>query len=743
METKFYTKTLILIITVLTISFPISCVYYNTFYNAEKYFKEAETIRLENEDRSLPINAQTSYTKVIEKCDIVIEKYSDSEYIQPALLLSSQAHYHKEEYNSSENKLLKLKISGNADYNQQADFWLALIKWKKGKIQPAIDQLSVLLNEDLITLTPTLIHLYIADIFIELKVVDSALEHLESAATKTTDYKEKGRIYQRLSELAFKRKEYDRALFAYEQVIKNSMVKKLKQDAHLNTAKIHRLMGNYDIAVQKIKSLLIDEDYKTLFGELELELVRIYEIKNELDASKERLQAIIKDYPSTEVSAEAYFMLGKKSIKENWDMKTAKDYFEKSNKENRKSPYLKESQELIKQINNYNSIFELIFSNRDSVTTVSDSLKANSASGKDKTLPNTSKDDEIAKNLILLSELEAFRFLNPDSAIKHLNMFLETYTYHELLPKAIYMLYFIYKSKNNLALSDSLGVLLTTNFSESEFAESVRSNLGIIKTKLPAEKSFINAENLWYSGNQVGAIDTLKHILKSDTTSDFSLRSGYFLGHQYDYVIAEPDSALKYYSWVETFFPEAEQTNKSKSRIGQIKKILAPTDSTEAISAKTISSAWATSPGDFESNASMTGNILYNDVRSEDSTDIIAAFVGDECRGVKTGGISGPAGLVFGITLYGTNGDVMSFRSYDSSEDMIYDICDFTYTYKSDEISGSFVSPVSWNFTLPIDKGQSDMTVSTNIQRSDSAKINYMLSNLQNKSSYYINIWES
>ena len=227
METKFYTKTLILIITVLTISFPISCVYYNTFYNAEKYFKEAETIRLENEDRSLPINAQTSYTKVIEKCDIVIEKYSDSEYIQPALLLSSQAHYHKEEYNSSENKLLKLKISGNADYNQQADFWLALIKWKKGKIQPAIDQLSVLLNEDLITLTPTLIHLYIADIFIELKVVDSALEHLESAATKTTDYKEKGRIYQRLSELAFNRKEYDRALFAYEQVIKNSMTRQV------------------------------------------------------------------------------------------------------------------------------------------------------------------------------------------------------------------------------------------------------------------------------------------------------------------------------------------------------------------------------------------------------------------------------------------------------------------------------------------------------------------------------------
>ena len=51
-----------------------SCVYYNTFYNAQKYFKDAEKIRLENEDRSLPVNAQTAYTKVIEKCNVVLEK---------------------------------------------------------------------------------------------------------------------------------------------------------------------------------------------------------------------------------------------------------------------------------------------------------------------------------------------------------------------------------------------------------------------------------------------------------------------------------------------------------------------------------------------------------------------------------------------------------------------------------------------------------------------------------------------
>ncbi|MCS5640768.1 MAG: hypothetical protein NZ709_04610, partial [Candidatus Marinimicrobia bacterium] len=101
-------------------AFSWSCVYFNTFYNAKKYFKDAEKIRLENENRSLPVNAQTAYTKVIEKCDLVLEKYPDSDYINSALLLSSQAHYHKEEYGSAELKLKQLQKSGDSDFIRQA-----------------------------------------------------------------------------------------------------------------------------------------------------------------------------------------------------------------------------------------------------------------------------------------------------------------------------------------------------------------------------------------------------------------------------------------------------------------------------------------------------------------------------------------------------------------------------------------------------------------------------------------------
>ncbi|MBH49451.1 MAG: hypothetical protein CMG69_01695, partial [Candidatus Marinimicrobia bacterium] len=51
---------------------------------------------------------------------------------------------------------------------------------------------------------------------------------------------------------------------------------------------------------------------------------------------------------------------------------------------------------------------------------------------------------------------------------------------------------------------------------------------------------------------------------------------------------------------------------------------------------------WTVNPSDFEFTSSMTGVLIFNDVESFDSQDIIAAFDGEECRGVKTNGIVYP-----------------------------------------------------------------------------------------------------
>ena len=96
--------------------------------------------------------------------------------------------------------------------------------------------------------------------------------------------------------------------------------------------------------------------------------------------------------------------------------------------------------------------------------------------------------------------------------------------------------------------------------------------------------------------NQDNALDTLRSIVRSDTSGEFALKSGFFLGYQYDYTLINPDSALKYYSWIQTYFPDSEQATLSKSRMDKIKALLTPSDSSRTA----IDSIQTSSPGSLK-----------------------------------------------------------------------------------------------------------------------------------------------
>ena len=129
-------------------------------------------------------------------------------------------------------------------------------------------------------------------------------------------------------------------------------------------------------------------------------------------------------------------------------------------------------------------------------------------------------------------------------------------------------------------LHEPLGIVALSN---TEFAETVRKDLGIEKNKTKSEYSFSIAEDLWYLDNQKNALDTLRSIVRLDSSSEFALKSGYFLGYQYDYTLINPDSALTYYTWVQSYFPDSEQAAQSKTRINRIKTLLVTPDSSKIL----------------------------------------------------------------------------------------------------------------------------------------------------------------
>ncbi|MBP5573513.1 MAG: T9SS type A sorting domain-containing protein [Bacteroidales bacterium] len=77
----------------------------------------------------------------------------------------------------------------------------------------------------------------------------------------------------------------------------------------------------------------------------------------------------------------------------------------------------------------------------------------------------------------------------------------------------------------------------------------------------------------------------------------------------------------------------------------------------------------------------------------------LGAFCGDVCRGDRKGLGNGPFGLVCYLTVYGTEGDVLSFALYDMTNEEVHPgVCETTVTYVPQGHVGEVWEPFILNF---------------------------------------------
>ena len=170
------TKLLILLSLLITLN---SCVYFNTFYNAQSYFDEAERKRTVETNKNISDNVLSEYKKVIDKTDIVIIEHPKSKFYDNALLLKGKSHYHRQEYDLANKAFTTLRSLNPDKYNVTTDFWLALIKWRTGRPDEAIDYLNGIVN--IVDDKKLKIEIYRsqADIYLELGQDSLAMNALE------------------------------------------------------------------------------------------------------------------------------------------------------------------------------------------------------------------------------------------------------------------------------------------------------------------------------------------------------------------------------------------------------------------------------------------------------------------------------------------------------------------------------------------------------------------------------------
>ena len=562
-----YLTTLLFIISLFFSSCASMKGYFNTFYNAEQYFIKAEKIRLEAQGDKIPNSALDNYQKVIEKSQIVLNNNSEFKLRSKALLLIAQSYYYRNELQDAMETLSIIREEFPNDFLDY-EFWGAMIKWKQGKVQPAINDLNTLVDKDLDLNTKAKIYKSIAEIYVEQKMEYESMDFLEKAAENITDPLEKGLIYYRISEISFERKEYDRALSAYQQVIKNSQTEKHIQESHLRTVQIYRLQENLDKATDSIKNMLIDDRYQSIFGDLELELIKLYNQQDMYKEANNRLESLPQDYPRTKISAEAYYMLGNVEINEKWDLDTALQYFGMVQKEYSQSRFVKAAALRTKEINVYNSLVDQ-YNEFIGMNTLVDSLGISTL--------NIKNEDDFANILYGIAELESFHFSRIDSGLIYLDQLIEYAPKSILYTKGLYAKSIILDQLDRETESRLIKNQIISDFSQTDYAQAIVKSDSSYKmsNELSLDK-LIEAENKWQK-DPVLAMGNYLEIVNSDTISEISAKAAYFLAYQYDYFWVKPDSALKYYKWLIKYHDRSDQAKESIKRIALLNAVLTDT----------------------------------------------------------------------------------------------------------------------------------------------------------------------
>lgn len=551
-----------------------SCAYFNTFYNARQYFEQAEKQRLEKAGESIPPGAIDAYGKVIDKSQYVIDKYPDSKLVKEALLLIGMSRFHRKEYRIAET-VFKQYVETYADDVDQAEYWLALCKWKLGKPQPALDVLQSMLETATDKNFISSIYLSKAEINLDIDNSKLALEYLVLAAETNKDRDERGQIYYRIAELAYNAEDYEQALSANTEVVKNSTSKKRKEEANLQIVRIHRLLGNWDTVKDLIKSMLLDETFKTIHGDLDLELVKLYQMDGLMEEAITRIESIKEDYKNSKTSAEAYYIHGEIALYDYWNLDDAKKYFEWVTREYRQSIYTSTANLRAKEITKYQESLEEITTLDDQIlltiavldSLIDDSLK----SVREKEVNNSRI--SIASHLYNLGELEAFHFKRQDSSMTHFQRIVDEFTETDYYPKSLFALYYINFSTDDTITAEIYSKRILDELPSSEYADYLRKALNLPVDQGSVQAMLRQGELEWLI-NPTNALTHYRNIILTDSQSETAARAAYFLAYNYDYTFYEPDSALKYYSWLHENHENSEQALASKLRFELLQQIL-------------------------------------------------------------------------------------------------------------------------------------------------------------------------
>lgn len=327
---------LLLPVAALTTFLATSCVFFNTYYNAEKYFRQAEKARAEAEAqgdvaRNPRIRTQyvTLYDKAVRKASVVLEKYPDSELVDDAMFIAGRALYWQRDYQYAIRSFSDLEHNfPESEYYNDARLWRGRTMMALGQTADARALFSKLVSEG--SAVGDRAGMLQGELVADEGDVRGAILEYRNVLDSFPDSRLAAQLWLRIGDAYVGiggSTLLDSAMAAFDRSLRVASLDSVRYRASLNRGRVQHLQGQPEAALKTYQALLTQGSFRAWEGETRILIGRHYRERLLLVEALDQFERVRDDFPQSAVSAMALYETGLLYLQEHGQRERAQEYF--------------------------------------------------------------------------------------------------------------------------------------------------------------------------------------------------------------------------------------------------------------------------------------------------------------------------------------------------------------------------------------------------------------------------------
>ncbi len=551
------------------------CAYFNTFYNAREYYRQAmdglgQPAGIEA-GNALPATRREQFQRAIDKSLEVIDEFPGSRFINEALFIIGRSHFYRAEYGLAE-RYLKQVLAESPWWNRAPEVrvWLARTHAGMGLADLVEIDLAPLLSGQKVS-RAVLAEVYAlrGDLAVGADDVESAIEAFNQAARLATEDGRRSGHYYRLYELLSEAGRLEGALQAIDQYRRYAPSQKDRRQAVLTRIQLLQDMDRLKEAFNAVRAMLDLAEFANVVPGLQLALAKIELGQGNISAATDQLINILEEFATLPEASEAAYMLGEMQLTLAHDIEAAIDYYRQVKtatpyfqRANGRLGVLEQLDELAAELRELEA--------GDSTATADpgdEGLDPPGAESGAAALVTANTAGRMAAIHYRLGEIALFEMADTVRALETMAQIFSSFEATPAAPQAVYMLWQLTPPESGQ--NDFWKTVLLEKYPRSIYARTAGSQTA--PPEKPAADSLAGLADLAVQQNPAEALRLFRQIRDSFGSEHATFAIAYLQ----DIYLADLDAAIAAYEEHLDRFPEGGYSAQSRERLNALQQIKA------------------------------------------------------------------------------------------------------------------------------------------------------------------------